>query len=171
MDRKKPSSLDYETLLHELALKSWRRAVLERDFARALSSAEQLVRSRDRFWRWQGALDLAVTHLCQGRSESAREALEAAKECFRDVPGLRAPAFEMEAHFWLETGKPERALEAVLRASIETPLLSYFGALALARVGELDAAATAARGLAARETKPALALSHHLRAEIHPESA
>ncbi len=171
MDKKKPSSLDYETLLHELALKNWRRAVLERDFARALSNADQLVRSRDRFWRWQGALDLAVTHLCQGNRKNALQALVAAKECFREVPGLRAPAFEMEANLWLETGKPRRALEAVLRAPIETPLLSYFGALAHARLGELDAASSAARSLARSETERELALYHHVAAELDPEAA
>ena len=61
---KTPSSLDYETLLHELALKNWRLALLERDFTRALSNAEKLARSRDRFWRWQGLLDVSTTRLC-----------------------------------------------------------------------------------------------------------
>jgi tetratricopeptide (TPR) repeat protein len=171
MDRKKPSSLDYEALLHELALKNWRRALLERDFARALSNADQLVRSRDPFWQWQGSLDLAATHVCQGRSESAREALEKAKEHFRDVPGLRAPVFEMEANLWLETGRPRRALEATRNASIETPLLSYFGALAHARLGEVDAALSGARRLQRSETEREVALYHHVAAELHPESA
>ncbi len=171
MDRKKPSSLDYETLLHELALKNWRRALLERDFARALSNAAQLVRSRDRFWRWQGSLDLAATHICLGRSESAREALESAKECFREVPGLRAPAFEMEANLWLETGRPRRALDATRDASIGTPLLSYFGALAHARLGEVDAALSAAQSLERSEGKGERAFYHHVAAELHPESA
>ncbi|MGH9391495.1 MAG: hypothetical protein ACRD1Z_17965 [Vicinamibacteria bacterium] len=171
MDRKQPSSLDYETLLHELALKNWRRSLLEGDLSRALQNAGQLARSRDRFWRWQGSLDLAVTHLCQGLSESAREALEAAKECFREVPGLRAPAFEIEAHFWLETGRPPRALEAVRGASIETPVLLYFRGLAQARLADLEAAASASRDLARGGTPLEIALSHHVAAESRPEAA
>ena len=171
MDKKQPSSLDYETLLHELALKNWRRTLLEGDFSRALQNAGQLARSRDRFWRWQGSLDLAVTHLSQGRSESSREALEAAKECFREVPGLRAPAFEIEAHFWLETGKPRRALEAARGASMVTPVLLYLSGLARARLADLDAAATVARDLVRRGTPLELALSHHVAAETHPGAA
>lgn len=171
MDRKQPSSLDYETLLHELALKNWRRSLLEGDFRRALQNAGQLARSRDRFWRWQGSLDLAVTHLCQGQSESSREALEAAKECFREVPGLRAPAFEIEAHFWLETGRPHRALEAVREASIETPVLLYFRGLAHARLADLEAAASVFRDLARGGTPLEIALSHHVAAESRPEAA
>ena len=171
MDRKQPSSLDYETLLHELALNSWRKSLLERDFPRALQNAEKLARSRDPFWRWQGALDLAVTHLCQGRSESSREALETAKACFREVPGFRAPAFEIEAHFWLETGRPHRALDAVRGASTETPVLSYFRGLAHARLADLDAAASVARDLGRSGAPLELALSHHVRAETHPGTA
>ncbi len=171
MVKKNPSSLDYETLLHELALRNWRRSILERDYARAIQNAAQLGKSRDRFWRWQGHLDLAVTNLCQGRSESAREALEGAKECFRDVPGLRAPAFEIEAHFWVETGKPHRALEAARDAAIETPLLVYLRGLAHARLEDLGSAASDAlvlsRGGSALET----ALSRHITAESHPETA
>jgi tetratricopeptide (TPR) repeat protein len=171
MNRKQPSSLDYETLLHELALKNWRRSLLEGDFARAIQNAGQLARSRDRFWRWQGSLDLAVTHLCQGRIESAREVLEAAKECFREVPGLRAPAFEIEAHLWLETGRPHRALEAARDASIATPVLSYLSGLARARLADLDAAASAARDLVRGGTPLELALSRHVAAETHPGTA
>ncbi|HJS75577.1 MAG TPA: hypothetical protein VJ921_14890 [Vicinamibacteria bacterium] len=171
MDRRTPSSLDYETLLHELALKNWRQSVLERDFSRGLANAGQLARSRDRFWRWQGSLDLAVTHLCQGRSERAWEAIEDAKECFRGVPGLAAPAFEMEASLWLETGRPRQALEAVRKASSETPLLSYFGALAHARLGDVDTAASAAGSLKTSAAPREQALSRHVDAEIHPGSA
>jgi tetratricopeptide (TPR) repeat protein len=169
--RKQPSSLDYETLLHELALKNWRKSLLERDFSRALQNAGQLARSRDRFWRWQGSLDLAVTHLCRGRSESAREALEGAKECFREVPGLRAPAFAIEAHFWLEVGRPHRALEAIREASVETPLLLYLRGLAQARLVALDAAAAVARDLGRSGAPLELALSRHVLSEVHPEAA
>jgi hypothetical protein len=170
MDRRTPSSLDYETLLHELALKNWRQSVLERDYSRALANAGQLARSRDRFWRWQGSLDLAVTHLCQGRSERAREAIEGAKECFRGVPGLAAPAFEMEAGLWLDTGRPRQALETVRKASSETPLLSYFGSLAHARLGDLDTAASTASRLKTSTVRRDQALSCHVDAEIHPAS-
>jgi len=171
VDRKQPSSLDYESLLHELALKNWRSSLLEGDFSRAIQNAGQLARARDRFWRWQGSLDLAVTHLCQGRSESAREALDAAKACFREVPSLRAPAFEIEAHYWLETGRPQRALEAVRGASIETPLLSYFSGLAHACLADLDAAASVTKSLAGFGTPLGLALSRHVAAVSHPVSA
>ncbi len=170
MDKRKPSSLDYETLLHELALKNWRQSLLSGEFPRALANAAQLARSQDRFWRWQGSLDLAVTHLCHGRSERALEALQDAKECFRDVPGLRAPAFEIEAHLALETGRPRQALEAVRRASSETILLSYFGALAHARLGDADTAASAARSLEGGGSPLALALARHIDAETRPES-
>ena len=171
MDRKRPSSLDYETLLHELALNNWRRSLLARDFARALQNAEKLARSRDRFWGWQGSLDLAVTQLCQGRSKSAREALEAAKECFREAPGLNAPALEIEAHLFLETGRPHRTLEAVRGASIETPLLSYLRGLAQARLGDLDAARSVARDLEASGGPLEVAFSRHLAAETRPGGA
>jgi tetratricopeptide (TPR) repeat protein len=171
VEKRKPSSLDYETLLHELALNNWRRSLLRRDFARALQNAEELVRSRDRFWRWQGSLDLAVTHLCQGRSKSAREALEATKECFREAPGLSTPALEIEAHFFLETGRPHRTLEVLRGASIETPLLSYLRGLAQARLGDLEAAASVARDLGASGGPLELAFSRHVAAETRPGGA
>jgi hypothetical protein len=170
MDRRSPSSLDYETLLHELALRNWRRSVLERDFPRALANAEQLSRSQDRFWRWQGFMDLAVSHLCLGRCERAREALRDAKECFRGVSRLRAPSIEMEASLWLQTGRPRQALQAVRNASGETPLLAYLGALAHARLGDLDSAAAAARDLEQSESPLARALAAHVETEIHSES-
>jgi hypothetical protein len=170
MDRRPPSSLDYETLLHELALKNWRQSVLQQDFPRALSNAGQLARSRDRFWRWQGSLDLAVTHLCQGRSEGAREAIESAKECFRGVAGMVAPAFEMETGLWLDTGRPRQALETVRKSPSETMLLGYFRALAQARLGDLDAAATAASLLTAMGTPLPVSLGRHVEAEIHSGS-
>ncbi len=171
MDRKQPSSLDYESLLHELALKNWRRSLLAADFPRALQNADQLARSRDRFWRWQGSLDKAVTHLCQGRSESARESLEAAKACFREVPGLRAPALEIEAHFWMETGRPRRALEAALEADVETPVLSYLRGLAHARLAQRESAESIARDLARPGSPLGRALSRHVAAETRPEAA
>ncbi|MGH9337175.1 MAG: hypothetical protein ACRD21_25805, partial [Vicinamibacteria bacterium] len=80
MTKKTPSSLDYETLLHGLALQSWRRAVLEGDFGRAFQNAGKLAQSKDRFWRWQGGLDLAITHLCRGETRGALAALETAIE-------------------------------------------------------------------------------------------
>lgn len=171
MVKKNPSSLDYETLLHELALKNWRRSLLEGDFPRAIQNATGLARSRDRFWRWQGYMDLAVTDLCRGRGESAREALQAAKECFRDVPGLRAPAFEMETHYWLETGRPPRALEAARNAAIETPLLSYLRGLAHARLGDPGSAASCALPLSRGGSGLEVALSRHVTAESHPRTA
>jgi hypothetical protein len=115
-------------------------------------------------------MDLAVTHLCLGRSERAREPLQDAKECFRGVSGLRAPAFELEASLWLETGRPRQALDAVRSSSGETPLLSYFGALAHARLGDLDSAASAARSLEASIAPLARALAAHIDAEIHSDS-
>jgi tetratricopeptide (TPR) repeat protein len=168
--KKNPSSLDYETLLHELSLKNWRRSILDADFPRAIQNAGQLAQSRDRFWRWQGCLDLAVAHLCQGRSESSREDLEAAKDCFRDIPGLRAPAFEIEAHIWLETGKPHGAIECARRAGIETPLLSYLSGLAHARLEDRASADSDALALS-RQSGLGAVLSLHVAAENHPETA
>jgi tetratricopeptide (TPR) repeat protein len=168
--KKNPSSLDYETLLHELSLKNWRLSILDADFPRAIQNAGQLARSRDRFWRWQGYLDLAVAHLCQGRSESSREALEGAKNCFREVPGLRAPAFEIEAHIWLETGKPHGAIECARRAGIETPLLSYLRGLGHARLEDRASADSEALALSRRGGLGAV-LSSHVTAESHPEKA
>jgi tetratricopeptide (TPR) repeat protein len=171
MGKKNPSSLDYEALLHELALNNWRRSILEGDFPRAIQNAAQLTQSRDRFWRWQGYLDMALTYLCQGRTESFREALEPAKDCFRDVSGLRVPAFEIETHFWLETGKPRRALDAAREAGSETPLLTYLRGLAHARLGDLDSAASCASALWRRGSGLETALSRHVTAESHPEDA
>ena len=171
MSRKNPSSLDYETLLHELALKSWRRSLLEGDLARATQNAEKLAQSRDRFWRWQGFLDLAVTCLCRGRGREAREALESAKACFREVPGLLAPAFEIEAHYWLETGRPHRTIEVARAAPAATPLLHYFSGLASARLSDPDGSALAARELAQSGAPLAAALSRHVAAETDPARA
>ncbi len=171
MSRKHPSSLDYETLLHELALKNWRSSLLEGDFARAIHNARGLSRSRDPFWRWQGSLDLAVTHLCQGQKERARETLHSAKECCRESPGLRIPALEIEAHLGLETGGPRRALEAARDASVETPLLLYFEGLAHARLSDRAAAESAARKLRESGDPLGFALSRHVSAETHPGAA
>jgi hypothetical protein len=171
MSRKHPSSLDYETLLHELALKNWRRSLLEGDVARATQNAEKLAESRDRFWRWQGFLDLSVTCLCRGRGREAREALESAKACFREFPGLLAPALEIEAHYWLETGRPHRTIEIARAAPAATPLLLYFGALASARLSDPGRSALAARELSHGEAPLAAALSRHVAAETDPARA
>jgi hypothetical protein len=170
MGKKNPSSLDYEALLHELALNNWRRSILASDFPRAIHNADQLAQSRDRFWRWQGHLDLAVTNLCQGRTDRFREALEAAKEYFRDFPGLRAPALEIEAHFWLETGRPHRALDAARHAGDETSLLRYLRGLAHARLADLDAAESCASALSRGGSGLEVALSLHVTAEGHPRA-
>ena len=94
MDRRPPSSLDYETLLHELALKNWRQSVLQQDFPRALSNAGQLARSRDRFWRWQGSLDLVnggalVGELDQPNSDSDLEVVIAAESTGQGLVTIR----------------------------------------------------------------------------------
>jgi tetratricopeptide (TPR) repeat protein len=166
VSEKTPSSLDYETLLHELALKNWRLALLERDFTRALSNAEKLARSRDRFWRWQGLLDVSTTRLCLGDSTGALAALAGGLDCFPDVPELGAPALEGEAHILVESGRAEEALHLTRAASPATPMLLYLRGLATARLFRGSEALAIASSLTNPDPRRGNLLERHLRAEV-----
>ena len=87
-----------------------------------------------------------------------------------ELAAMVAPAFEMEAGLWLDTGRPRQALETVRKSPSETMLLGYFRALAQARLGDLDAAATAASLLTAMGTPLSASLGRHVEAEIHSGS-
>jgi tetratricopeptide (TPR) repeat protein len=166
VSEKTPSSLDYETLLHELALKNWRLALLARDFPRALSNAEKLARSRDRFWRWQGLLDVATTRLCLGDSTGALAALGAGRECYPDVPELRAPAAEIEAHILLESGRAEEALHLTRSEAPDASMLPYLRALAFARMFRAGEALEVAGALPSLHARWGHLLESHVRAEV-----
>jgi tetratricopeptide (TPR) repeat protein len=165
VNEKTPSSLDYETLLHELALKNWRLSLLARDFPRALSNAEKLARSRDPFWRWQGLLDVSTTRLCLGDSAGALRTLGAARDSFTDVPELVAPALEGEAHILLESGRVEEAIHLTRAASNLTPMLLYFRGLAFARLFRAGDALDIAGALPSPDPRWGRLLEGHLRAE------
>jgi tetratricopeptide (TPR) repeat protein len=143
--RKKPSSLDYEALLHELALRNWRIALLAGDFPRALGNADRLARSTDRFWSWQGRLDVATTHLAAGAAAPALEALESAKSLYSDVPALQAPAFELHAHVLVESG---RLVEALELPGPDSELFLFHRGVAAARLSGRDEAREVADRLA-----------------------
>jgi hypothetical protein len=165
VSEKTPSSLDYETLLHELALKNWRRALLERDFTRALSNAEKLARSRDRFWRWQGLLDVSTTRLCLGDSTGALAALAGGRDCFPEVPELGAPALEGEAHILVESGRVDEALH-LTRGVSPTPMLLYLRGLSMARLCRGGEAIAIADSLPSLHPRWGGLLEGHLRAEV-----
>jgi tetratricopeptide (TPR) repeat protein len=130
MPRKPLSSLDYETLLHELSLKGFGRAIHERDMGRALSYAGKLAESTDRFWRWQGLLDVSTIHILKGRASSALQTLDQAKALYRDVPELQTPPEEQKAFLLLELGRTQETSELARSSKKPSPFLLYLGGLA-----------------------------------------
>jgi tetratricopeptide (TPR) repeat protein len=170
--KRTPSSLDYEALLHELALTNWRRAILACDFSRALSNAETLARSRDRFWRWQGLVDLATTHLCFGSTSESLLHLSSARRVFPDVPSFDVAPLETEAHLWLDARSSPAPVVAPRESSADSDsdsdsdVLRYHRGRALARLGRRDEALDVAGSLAERGGRFGLSLSGHVRAEV-----
>ncbi len=152
MASKRPSSLDYGAHLHELALGNWRRAILDRDTARAETNARALTASHDKFWRWLGGLHLGLARLCGGRAAAALEAFTEAAGAYPDAHELATLPRALSAHTHLELGSPERAL-AVLENAALTPETKYWRALSLARLSENGEA----RKVAATIDEPVLA--------------
>ena len=139
MYSKPPSSLDYDGHLHELALNNWRRALRERDVARAEINARTLTRSHDKLWRFVGGVHLALTELSGGRTTAARDALAGAAGAYPEARELVSIAKTQSAHVHLETNSPQQALEA-LEDVVTTPATQYWRALAYARLHETEAA-------------------------------
>jgi tetratricopeptide (TPR) repeat protein len=166
--RKKPSSLDYETLLHEIALRNWRRSLLSGDLPRALANAGKLAGSKDRFWKWQGQLDAATTHLAAGESSRALDALESAKKVFSGVEALRAPAFEVQAHVLVETGRPDEA--AALEGPETTPF-RFHRAIACVRLSRIGEATDIADEMASGSLYSIVIRAEALRARERPLEA
>ena len=145
MRSKPPSSLDYDGHLHELALNNWRRALRERDLARAEINARTLTRSHDKFWRFVGGVHVGLTYLCGGRASAALDAFAVAARAYPEASDLVSIARAQSAHVHLETNSQHRALEA-LEDAVTTPATEYWRALAYARLSETEIA----RKLAAR---------------------
>ena len=145
MRSKPPSSLDYDGHLHELALNNWRRALRERDLARAEINARTLTRSHDKFWRFVGGVHVGLTYLCGARASAALDAFAVAARAYPEASDLVSIARAQSAHVHLETNSPHRALEA-LEDAVTTPATEYWRALAYARLSETEIA----RKLAAR---------------------
>lgn len=159
MVRKTPSSLDYQALLHELAITNWRRSLVDRDFRKARENAERLAESTERLWKGIGYSILAVTELSRGFRDAALSALETAERFFADLPAMAKSQREQAAHILLESGEPARALE---RASKE----SLWRGVALARLGRSEEAATIADALAPRSEPLAAYLRWELERDI-----
>lgn len=168
MSKKPPSSLDYGTLLHELAIERLRRAVVAGDFPRAAATALELSESSDRFWRWQGLLHLAEARLAMGGGESALAALDEAARTFPEAPSLGLPAAEIAAHVFLETGRAQAAFDVARRAPGETLVLLYLRALAALRLSLRPTAEELVRELARGRRPFGPALAHHVAAELEP---
>jgi tetratricopeptide (TPR) repeat protein len=171
LSRKPPSSLDYGTLLHELAIERLRRAVVAGDFPRAEATAFELSESSDRFWRWEGLLHLAGARLAMGGGEIALAALDEAARTFPEAPSLGLPAVEIAAHVLLETGRTQAALDVAASARGETLLLLYLRARAALRLSLRSTAEEIARELSRGRRPFGPALAHHLAAELEPGTA
>jgi tetratricopeptide (TPR) repeat protein len=173
---KAPSSLEYASLLHELTLKKWMEYILQRSWGRAEVAAQKLSESREKFWSWLGSYNMAVTHLCQGKSERALESLATTTHVYAEASQLVASARIMAAHVLIEMGRPSQAAESAEQAlglCGESPLageaLFFFGQARL-RQGQLkEAEQIAARlmeGGLPHRTGEAKVLHHPLRGEI-----
>lgn len=140
MTGKRPSSLDYEAYVDELAVSSFRRALVARRFDRARQSVERLVESPDRMWRWVGCQNLATLHLALGLPGEALEALEEAERLYPDVPGLVRVTRCAAVQILLDAGEPEAALHRADEGS-------FGAALALLGMGHRGDAEAIARRL------------------------
>lgn len=149
MPGKRPSSLDYEAFVDELAVSSFRRALAARRFVSAQASVERLVQSAERMWRWVGCQNLAVLELARGFPERALEALEDAERLYPDVPELVAASRDRSVEVLLDTAD----LKGALRRAEEG---SYGAALALLGAGRREEAEMIARRLEKRHPAQAL---------------
>lgn len=110
MDHKQPSSLDYASLLHELTLKKWIKSILNEDWQRAEAAAGKMAEATDRFWRWLGLIDLSLTWLFRGRSESALAQLEEAAHAYPESESFSGSARNLAADIFIEAGEWKHAL-------------------------------------------------------------
>ncbi|HSF15618.1 MAG TPA: hypothetical protein VLK65_08700 [Vicinamibacteria bacterium] len=135
--------MDYQALLHELAVANWRRALVNRDFGKARDNAERLTQSTERLWKGIGYSILAVTELSRGFRDVALSALEISERFFADLPSMVASQREQAAYVLLESGEPARAVEKA------TPESLWCG-VGLARLGHTEEAEVIADTLAPR---------------------
>ena len=139
MADKSPSSLDYISLLHELTLKNWQTAVMEHDWERAGIAANKLSESHDRFWSWLGGLNLATTHLYQGRTGAGLAHLAQAPAVDSVPDPLSIVVENLKAHIFIETGRCEEAVrvaQKVMASQSSSPAISetlYFYGSSLLR--------------------------------------
>ncbi len=164
---KPPSSLDYDGFLHELALKSWHRAMLEGDAERAETNAKKLAASHDKFWRFVGHIHLSTSRLTRGQATLALDALAEAARVFAEPGEIAAIAKSLRAHIHLETHSPKSAL-STLQGAVATPEVSYWRALAYARQGRREEAVELACGLERLGKSTSDAFAAHIRGELDP---
>ena len=169
MHPKPPSSLDYDGFLHELALKSWNRAMLEGDAERAETNAKKLAASHDKFWRFVGHIHVSTSRLTRGQATLALDALAEAARVFAESGEIAAIAKSLRAHIHLETHSPKNAL-AALRGAVATPEVSYWRALAYARQGRREEAVELACTLERLGKSTSNAFASHIRGDLDPES-
>ncbi len=136
---KSPSSLDYSAHLHELALGSWSRAMLDDDASRAVERAMGHTRSHEKLWRFVGHNHVALAELASGQCSAALDALNRASRSYSGLDPLAAVARRMAAHVHLEMGAPGLALTALGDLDLEEdPQTRYWRALAHARLDQKD---------------------------------
>ena len=152
MDSKQPSSLDFTSLLHELTLKKWVKSILGEDWHGAAVASGKMAESSERFWKWLGLVNLAVTRLYRGQGAVSLSLLEQAAQAYPESEALCASARAAAAHVFLETGRPKEALEqsrlaATTGATLPHQEALFYLALAQAKLGESNDAARTAEEL------------------------
>lgn len=165
--RKTPSSLDYSSLLHELAARNWRRAVNDADWRRAEVNATRLCDSGEKLWQWLGHLEVGITCLARGRPSEALGALHRCERAYPDAQSLLHAARLLTARVHLMTHSAKRALEALSGNHVlDTALVTHCRCLAHAALGQIAEARVCVKRLEAGESAWEAALAHHGRAHL-----
>ena len=111
-----------------------------------------MAESSERFWKWLGLVNLAVTRLYRGQGAVSLSLLEQAAQAYPESEALCASARAAAAHVFLETGRPKEALEqsrlaATTGATLPHQEALFYLALAQAKLGESNDAARTAEEL------------------------
>lgn len=121
---------------------------MEHDWERATIAAKKLSESHDRFWSWLGDLNLAATHLVQGRSQAGLDHLARAPTAEAVHDPLSIVKENFKAHIFIETGRYEDAVRlarTVLASKSASPPISetlYYYGSSLLKTGNLADAKT-----------------------------
>jgi len=165
LDSRKPSSLDYSSYLHILALQRFRDSILKDDLRRAEAAAENVAASPEPFWKWVGSMDLATIHLYRGQSRRALRVLEEAALVYGRRGAFTALGHVTASHVLIERGENAAALERARearRSDPASPEAAWFAAVASARLGTFESAEALSRELS--EAQPWR--REHVRGEI-----